>query len=51
MAAKKGIPLRLHRVIYKLIDQLKDDLSSQLPSTSEENIIGKCNFNMTYYWF
>ncbi len=46
MAAKNGITLRLHRVIYKLIDQLKDDLSSKLPPTSEENIIGKCNFNI-----
>ncbi len=46
MAAKNGIPLRLHRVIYKLIDQLKDDLSSKLPPTTEENIIGKCNFNI-----
>uniref|UniRef100_A0A672QY55 Mitochondrial translational initiation factor 2 n=1 Tax=Sinocyclocheilus grahami TaxID=75366 RepID=A0A672QY55_SINGR len=40
MAAKKGIPLKLHRVIYKLIDELKDDLSSKLPPTTEENIIG-----------
>ncbi len=46
MAAKNGIPLRLHRVIYKLIDQLKDDLSSKLPPTTEENIIGKCIVNI-----
>lgn len=43
MAAKKGIPLRLHRVIYKLIDELKEDLSSKLPPVTEENIIGEFN--------
>uniref|UniRef100_A0A673JZE5 Translation initiation factor IF-2, mitochondrial n=1 Tax=Sinocyclocheilus rhinocerous TaxID=307959 RepID=A0A673JZE5_9TELE len=44
----KGIPLRLHRVIYKLIDELKDDLSSKLPPTTEENIIGEFNFNILH---
>lgn len=42
-AAKKGIPLRLHRVIYKLIDELKEDLSSKLPPVTEENIIGEAS--------
>lgn len=51
MAAKKGIPLRLHRVIYKLIDELKDELSSKLTPSTEENIIGEFNFNITYCWF
>lgn len=41
LAAKKGVPLRLHRVIYKLIDQLKDELSSKLPPLVSENIIGE----------
>ncbi|KAA0713329.1 Translation initiation factor IF-2, mitochondrial [Triplophysa tibetana] len=43
MAAKKGIPLRLHRVIYKLIDELKEDLSGKLTPVTEENIIGEAS--------
>ncbi|XP_071328323.1 translation initiation factor IF-2, mitochondrial isoform X2 [Trachinotus anak] len=41
MAAKRGVPLRLHSVIYKFIDQLKDELSSKLPPLVSENIIGE----------
>uniref|UniRef100_A0A4W6DSX0 Translation initiation factor IF-2, mitochondrial n=2 Tax=Lates calcarifer TaxID=8187 RepID=A0A4W6DSX0_LATCA len=41
LATKKGVPLRLHTVIYKLIDQLKDDLSSKLPPHVVENILGE----------
>ncbi|XP_067901018.1 translation initiation factor IF-2, mitochondrial isoform X2 [Heterodontus francisci] len=40
MATKKGIKIKLHRIIYKLIDDLKDELSGKLPPTLEENIIG-----------
>ncbi|XP_041038263.1 translation initiation factor IF-2, mitochondrial isoform X1 [Carcharodon carcharias] len=40
MATKKGIKIKLHRVIYKLIDDLKDELSGKLPAALEENIIG-----------
>uniref|UniRef100_A0A9J7X9F2 Translation initiation factor IF-2, mitochondrial n=1 Tax=Cyprinus carpio carpio TaxID=630221 RepID=A0A9J7X9F2_CYPCA len=48
MAAKKGIPLRLHRVIYKLIDDLKDELSSKLTPSTEENIIGEASVLATF---
>ncbi|XP_059427684.1 translation initiation factor IF-2, mitochondrial isoform X2 [Carassius carassius] len=48
MAAKKGIPLRLHRVIYKLIDELKDELSSKLTPSTEENIIGEASVLATF---
>ncbi|XP_023286222.1 translation initiation factor IF-2, mitochondrial [Seriola lalandi dorsalis] len=41
LAAKRGVPLRLHSVIYKLIDQLKDELSSKLPPLESENVIGE----------
>uniref|UniRef100_A0A4W3H8V4 Translation initiation factor IF-2, mitochondrial n=1 Tax=Callorhinchus milii TaxID=7868 RepID=A0A4W3H8V4_CALMI len=40
MAVKKGIKIKLHKVIYKLIDDLKDELSSKLPPALEENTIG-----------
>lgn len=41
MAARRGVPLRLHTVIYKLMDQLKDELSSKLPPLSSQNVLGK----------
>ncbi|XP_036396523.1 translation initiation factor IF-2, mitochondrial isoform X1 [Megalops cyprinoides] len=47
-AAKTGIPLKLHRVIYKLIDDLKDELSSKLPPTLEENVIGEASVLATF---
>ncbi|XP_037830700.1 translation initiation factor IF-2, mitochondrial isoform X2 [Kryptolebias marmoratus] len=39
LAAKSGVPLRLHAVIYKLIDQLKDELSAKLPPLSSQNVL------------
>lgn len=41
LAARKGVPLRLHNVIYKLIDELKDELSSKLPPLVSRNVIGE----------
>ncbi|MEQ2269491.1 hypothetical protein XENORESO_005244 [Xenotaenia resolanae] len=41
LAAKKGVPLRLHSIIYKLIDQLKDELSSKLPPHVSQNTVGE----------
>lgn len=41
LAAKRGVPLRLHSIIYKLIDELKEELSSKLPPLRSENIVGE----------
>lgn len=41
MAAKHGVPLHLHAVIYKLIDELKNELSAKLPPLTSENVLGK----------
>uniref|UniRef100_A0AAR2KYW3 Tr-type G domain-containing protein n=1 Tax=Pygocentrus nattereri TaxID=42514 RepID=A0AAR2KYW3_PYGNA len=41
IAAKKQIPLKMHRVIYHLIDDLKEELGSKLAPTTEEKIIGE----------
>lgn len=43
LAARKGIPLRLHSVIYKLVDQLKEELSSKLPPLVSENTTGEAS--------
>ncbi|KAF3688212.1 Translation initiation factor IF-2, mitochondrial [Channa argus] len=41
LATKRGIPLHLHSIIYKLIDKLKDELSSKLPAQVSENVVGE----------
>uniref|UniRef100_UPI003AAF0B69 translation initiation factor IF-2, mitochondrial n=1 Tax=Centroberyx gerrardi TaxID=166262 RepID=UPI003AAF0B69 len=43
LASRKGVPLKLHNVIYKLIDDLKDELSGKLPAMVTENIIGEAS--------
>ncbi|KAM6432528.1 translation initiation factor IF-2, mitochondrial [Rhynochetos jubatus] len=41
LAAKKGIKIKLHNIIYKLIEDLKDELNSRLPPSVVENTIGE----------
>ncbi|KAM3595901.1 uncharacterized protein V6R79_004902 [Siganus canaliculatus] len=41
LAARRGVPLRLHSIIYNLIDDLKEELSRKLPSLTSENILGE----------
>lgn len=41
LAARRGVPLRLHTIIYKLVDELKDDLSRRLPPLVSENVLGE----------
>lgn len=43
MAAKKSVPVKMHKVIYKLIDDLKEELSNKLPPVVEENITGEAS--------
>ncbi|XP_041839930.1 translation initiation factor IF-2, mitochondrial isoform X1 [Melanotaenia boesemani] len=48
LAVKKGVPLRLHAVIYKLIDELKEELSAKLPLLVSENVIGEAAVLATF---
>ncbi|XP_034534174.1 translation initiation factor IF-2, mitochondrial [Notolabrus celidotus] len=41
LAAQRGVPLRLHNIIYKLIDALKEELSSKLPPLVSESVVGE----------
>ena len=41
MASAKSVPLKMHNIIYRLIDDLREDLSSRLPFLDEESIIGE----------
>lgn len=52
LAAKHGVPLHLHAVIYKLIDELKNELSAKLPPLTSENVLGKfgtCSLSPEYF--
>lgn len=41
LADKKGIKIKLHNIIYKLIEDLKDELNSRLPPTLVETTVGE----------
>ena len=41
-AAQKGVKIKLHRIIYHLIEDLQEELSSRLPHRLEEYPIGEC---------
>ncbi|XP_053275616.1 translation initiation factor IF-2, mitochondrial [Pleuronectes platessa] len=43
VALKRGVPLNIHTVIYKLVDQLKEDLSNKLPPLESESVIGEAS--------
>ncbi|KAJ8285135.1 hypothetical protein COCON_G00039850 [Conger conger] len=47
-AARSGVSIRLHSVIYKLVDELKDQLNSLLPPTLEENVLGQASVLTTF---
>lgn len=48
-AVKKGVQIKLHNIIYKLIDDLKEELSSKLPPTVAENVVGEASVLATFY--
>lgn len=41
LADKKGIKIKLHNIIYKLIEDLKDELNSRMPPTVVETTVGE----------
>lgn len=48
LAAKKGIKIKLHNIIYKLIEDLKDELNSRLPPSVAENTIGEFSLTINF---
>ncbi|XP_053568167.1 translation initiation factor IF-2, mitochondrial [Bombina bombina] len=48
LAAKKDVPVKLHRIIYHLVEDLKEQLSSKLHPILEENIKGVATVLATF---
>lgn len=48
LAAKKGIKIKLHNIIYKFIEDLKDELNSRLPPSVVENTIGESSLTVKF---
>ncbi|XP_012505322.1 PREDICTED: translation initiation factor IF-2, mitochondrial [Propithecus coquereli] len=47
-AAKKGVKIKLHKIIYRLIEDLQEELSSRLPCTVEEHPVGEASILATF---
>lgn len=40
-AARRGVAVRRHDVVYRLVDDLKDELSARIPLAREEELLGE----------
>lgn len=47
-AAQKGVKIKLHKIIYHLIEDLQEELSSRLPPRLEEYPIGEASILATF---
>lgn len=43
MAAKKKVKVKIHNIIYRLVEDLQEELSNTLPLGIEEDVIGISN--------
>ncbi|NWJ10565.1 IF2M factor, partial [Crypturellus undulatus] len=48
LAAKKGIKIKIHNIIYQLIEDVKQELNSRLPSSVVENTVGEASVLDTF---
>ncbi|XP_054856714.1 translation initiation factor IF-2, mitochondrial isoform X2 [Eublepharis macularius] len=48
LASKKDIKIKIHNIIYRLIEDLHEELSCTLPSTVEEHILGEAVILATF---
>lgn len=44
LALSKQVPIRIHKVIYHLFDDLRKRISSHLPILEEEDVIGESSY-------
>ncbi|XP_003787975.1 translation initiation factor IF-2, mitochondrial isoform X3 [Otolemur garnettii] len=47
-AAKKGVKIKLHKIIYHLIEDLQEELGSRLPCIVEEHPVGEASILATF---
>ncbi|NXA11023.1 IF2M factor, partial [Sapayoa aenigma] len=48
LADKKGIKIKLHNIIYKLVEDLKEELTSRLPPAVVETTVGEASVLDTF---
>ncbi|NXF04251.1 IF2M factor, partial [Smithornis capensis] len=48
LADKKGIKIKLHNIIYKLVEDLKEELTSRLPPAVLETTVGEASVLNTF---
>ncbi|XP_033735214.1 translation initiation factor IF-2, mitochondrial-like [Pecten maximus] len=48
LATAKGITIREHNVIYKMIDDIKETIISRIPEEEVENVIGEANVMQSF---
>ena len=41
LAQESDVPLMLHNIIYRLVDDIRENCTSRLPPVKEEIIVGK----------
>lgn len=46
LAASKNVPIKSHNIIYKLVDDLKEEINVKLPVTQEEQLLGNLNWRV-----
>ncbi|XP_076464349.1 translation initiation factor IF-2, mitochondrial-like [Babylonia areolata] len=49
MAAARKVPVRMHNVIYHLFNELRDSMSTRLPTLVEEDVIGEARVLQVFY--
>ncbi|XP_053445880.1 translation initiation factor IF-2, mitochondrial isoform X2 [Nycticebus coucang] len=47
-AEKKGVKIKLHKIIYRLVEDLQEELSSRLPCIVEEHPVGEASILATF---
>lgn len=45
-AKKKKIPIKLHNIIYRLVDDVKEEISARIPKRLEEEFVGKLFYKL-----
>ncbi|XP_007936194.1 translation initiation factor IF-2, mitochondrial [Orycteropus afer afer] len=48
-ATKKQVKIKLHKIIYRLIEDLQEELSSRLPCIVEEHSVGEASVLATFF--